>query len=301
MAEDTLVRSLFDGPLDIIGDVHGEIDALLQLMEHLGYDDAGQHPEGRRLVFVGDVTDRGPDSPAVIDLLQGLVEIGRAQCVLGNHDLNILLEHRKQDNKWFFGEEFLDEQGQIVPQKLADDGTRRQVLRFFASLPLALERKDVRVMHACWDEDAISLARRATDVVAFYECHYELIEITVADRNDLDELDKGLEHQNRNPVKLITSGPEERAEAPINSGGKIRHERRVFWWNDYRAGPLCVFGHYSLPDDQSRGNESTFCVDFGVGKRWKERREGEVDRFQWKLAAMRFPEKIVVFDDGGCS
>ena len=58
-----LVEKLPDGPLDIVGDVHGELDALKQLLKVMGYSDAGEHPEGRKLVFVGDLTDRGPDSP----------------------------------------------------------------------------------------------------------------------------------------------------------------------------------------------------------------------------------------------
>ena len=65
-----LVRTLFAGPLDIVGDVHGEIDALRTLLGHLGYAEDGSHPENRRLVFLGDLTDRGPDSPAVIDLVK---------------------------------------------------------------------------------------------------------------------------------------------------------------------------------------------------------------------------------------
>ena len=54
----TLVRPLFSGPLDIIADVHGEIDALRSLLRHLGYREDGTHAEGRRVVFVGDLTDR---------------------------------------------------------------------------------------------------------------------------------------------------------------------------------------------------------------------------------------------------
>ena len=40
-----LVESLFDGPLDVVGDVQGEIGALRSLMQHLGYDRDGQHPD----------------------------------------------------------------------------------------------------------------------------------------------------------------------------------------------------------------------------------------------------------------
>ena len=134
----SLVQPLFDGPLDIVGDVHGEIDALLSVMHHLGYDDDGTHPYHRRLIFVGDLTDRGPDSPAVVDLVQSLVNANRAQCVLGNHDLNILLGDRKHDNHWFFGEKWsLDGSGEHTQAVLADEIIRHKVLKFFGSLPLA--------------------------------------------------------------------------------------------------------------------------------------------------------------------
>ena len=53
----SLVQPLFDGLLDIVGDVHGEIDALHSLMQHLGYATDGQHPDGRRFVFVGVLTE----------------------------------------------------------------------------------------------------------------------------------------------------------------------------------------------------------------------------------------------------
>lgn len=77
------------GPFDIIGDVHGcrtELDALLT---ELGYDVAGDtaaHPEGRTAVFVGDLVDRGPDSPGVLRLVMNMVEAGTALCVPGNHE-----------------------------------------------------------------------------------------------------------------------------------------------------------------------------------------------------------------------
>jgi hypothetical protein len=72
----------------------------------------------------------------------------------------------------------------------------------------------------------------------------------------------------------------------------------VFWWKQYRAAPFCVFGHYSLPNGESRGHESAFCVDFGVGKRWTQRRAANRVDGPWRLAAIRFPERLVVFDDG---
>ena len=153
----SLVKPLFDGPIDIVGDVHGEIGALHSLLTHLGYDPEGDHPQGRRLVFVGDLTDRGPDSPAVVKLVKEFIDQGRAQCVLGNHELNILLSLTKHDNHWFFGRD--SPPGGPGPAVLMNTQVERSaVVDFFRSLPVALEREDLRVIHACWDDEMIAVA-----------------------------------------------------------------------------------------------------------------------------------------------
>ncbi|GGJ23008.1 polynucleotide kinase-phosphatase [Streptomyces brasiliensis] len=73
------------GPFDIIGDIHGCASELESLLVKLGYTD-GVHPEGRTAVFVGDLVDRGPDSPGVLRRVMGMVEAGSALCVPGNHE-----------------------------------------------------------------------------------------------------------------------------------------------------------------------------------------------------------------------
>jgi protein phosphatase len=83
------------GPFDVIGDVHGCRTELEQLLVELGYElvrdeqdrpvDA-VHPQGRRAFFVGDLVDRGPDSPGVLRLVMGMVAAGHALCVPGNHE-----------------------------------------------------------------------------------------------------------------------------------------------------------------------------------------------------------------------
>ena len=89
------------GPFDIIGDVHGCYDELVQLLETLGYGvrARGQGadrsidvaaPPGRTAVFVGDLVDRGPNTPDVLRLVMSMVEAGSARCVLGNHDAKFL-------------------------------------------------------------------------------------------------------------------------------------------------------------------------------------------------------------------
>ncbi|MBM3458619.1 MAG: polynucleotide kinase-phosphatase, partial [Armatimonadetes bacterium] len=86
------------GPFDIIGDVHGCFDELCDLLTRLGYqvgleaDAEGRllypvaAPPGRKVVFLGDLVDRGPRSPDVLRLAMGMVAAGTALCVPGNHD-----------------------------------------------------------------------------------------------------------------------------------------------------------------------------------------------------------------------
>lgn len=62
--------TLPDTPLDIVGDIHGEFDALHAVLSALSYDAEGGHPDGRSLVFIGDLTGRGPDSPGVVRLVR---------------------------------------------------------------------------------------------------------------------------------------------------------------------------------------------------------------------------------------
>ena len=73
------------GPFDIIGDIHGCASELDSLLGKLGYAD-GVHPEGRTAVFVGDLVDRGPDTPGVLRRVMSMVGSGAALCVPGNHE-----------------------------------------------------------------------------------------------------------------------------------------------------------------------------------------------------------------------
>ncbi|HLM67384.1 MAG TPA: polynucleotide kinase-phosphatase [Longimicrobium sp.] len=90
------------GPFDVIGDVHGCREELVLLLQELGYavdlvagvDGAPGYavrpPEGRKAVFLGDLVDRGPDTPGVLRLVMGMVEAGTALCVPGNHDVKLV-------------------------------------------------------------------------------------------------------------------------------------------------------------------------------------------------------------------
>jgi protein phosphatase len=89
-------RTAARGPFDIIGDVHGCHAELAELLGSLGYlpaaDGAGprRHPAGRTAVFVGDLVDRGPDTPGVLAEVMAMVGAGTALCVAGNHESKLL-------------------------------------------------------------------------------------------------------------------------------------------------------------------------------------------------------------------
>ena len=306
MTHAPLVRPLFDGPLDLIGDVHGEIDALDTLLDRLGYDDSGAHPDGRRLVFVGDLIDKGPDSPAVLDRVRPMLEAGLAQAVMGNHELNLLQGKVRGYNAWFHGEGV-----KTIParqgQKLLPPERRQEVLEFLAKLPLALERPDLRVVHASWDDASIRKLREPANVMDLFQVCDDSIDRDSAGLHD--EVDRNLARQNGNPVRRITSGPEERAVTPFHAGGRLRHEARKLWWDRYEQPAFVVFGHYSRTSPQSQNGGglklfpadatapvgNTMCIDLGVGARNAER-GGEPAGGPAVLAAFRWPQREVVTD-----
>lgn len=97
------------GPFDIIGDLHGCFDELVELLTQLGYsvekqsNVPGSHaysvkpPEGRKVVFLGDLVDRGPKIPEVLRLVMSMVQAGTALCVPGNHDIKLMRKLRGKD------------------------------------------------------------------------------------------------------------------------------------------------------------------------------------------------------------
>ncbi|MFD7896344.1 polynucleotide kinase-phosphatase [Streptomyces sp. NPDC059743] len=116
------------GPFDIIGDVHGCRSELETLLGRLGYK-GGAHPEGRTAVFVGDLVDRGPDSPGVLRLVMDMVASGDALCVPGNHENKL--------GRWLKGRKVQHTHGlaETVEQfEKEDDAFRARVREFIDGL-----------------------------------------------------------------------------------------------------------------------------------------------------------------------
>ena len=343
----SLIQSLPEGPLDIVGDIHGEFDALLALLSHLGYDLRGHHPQGRTLVFVGDFCDRGPNSPAVLALVQKLVQSGRAAAVLGNHEINLLREDAKDGSGWFFDARVARDHDKYAPFQRPTLQEREDIVQFLSALPIGLERADLRVIHAAWQDEQIEAARRLPlgSVRAEYDqwehiAQQQARETALAERmaRELEQWEHGLENSQRqppflhahaeyesskqmlNPLKVLTSGVEQKGAVPFFSGGKWRFAQRMPWWDAYTESTPVVVGHYWRRVHQidrgavgkgdadlfasthpfawhgQRGN--VFCVDFSAGGRWLERKSGAVVGHDFKLAALRWPERVLQFDDG---
>lgn len=267
-----MIGRLTAGPLDVVGDIHGELEALQNLLSHLGYDPDGRHSEGRHLVFVGDLVDRGPDSPAVVQRVRGLVESGAAQMVLGNHELNLLRGEFKSGNGWFYGDAAHrdNRRGEFRSSAAASAADRKAFLGFFSQRPVALERGDLRVVHACWHPQALA---RLTGVTvgpgpSFQrfeaDIHRRLvdegIEVDAADEaaragawlNESDATPHPLPavarrdayKQMGNPLRVLTSGIERETLKPFFSSGQWRFVERVRWWDEYQEPVPVIIGHY---------------------------------------------------------
>lgn len=143
---------------DLIGDVHGCGNTLRRLLELLGYRHqrgAWRHAAGRKVLFVGDIVDRGPRIRQALHDVRDMIEAGSAQMVLGNHEYNALAyftlnpsgqplrEHNARHQRVI--QETLD-QFAAYPQEW------QNFLNWFMTLPLALDLEALRVVHACWDQ-----------------------------------------------------------------------------------------------------------------------------------------------------
>lgn len=338
-----MIGALFDGPIDVVGDVHGEIDPLRRLLRELRYDKYGRHTEGRRLVFVGDLVDRGPDSPAVLELVMGLVRRGVAQCVLGNHEMNLLRGDRKDGNDWYTHPQTADGSQTTA----IDEGKKARIHAFLLTLPVALENDCLRVVHACWHQDSvnkISSMPGDPDALSASRCFDEEIESQIARSASVRDQDReqgglasslnnpdiappflpahaALDTARRmgNPVRILTSGIEAPSGAPFFVGGKWRMVKRVKWWEDYADNRPVVVGHYWRrfgsagldmlgkhgpdlfegigPHHWMGPRKNVYCVDFSVGAK-ATARATDGNQAHFKLAALRWPECLVVHDDG---
>ena len=220
------------GPFDIVGDVHGCLDELLELMAALGYqvvrEDASSiarqdaafsvvPPDGRKLVFVGDLVDRGPSTPDVLRLAMTMVDAGQAFCVPGNHDIKLVKALKGRDVQLTHG---LAESLQQLEKEPAE--FRAQALKFLDDL----------VSHYVFDDGKLIVAHAG-------------MKESMQGRGSAKVRDFALYGE--------TTGETDDFGLPV----------RYNWSADYRGKALVVYGHTPVPEPlwlNGTVNIDTGCV-----------------------------------------
>lgn len=222
---------------DIVGDVHGQADALMALLEKSGwhipaYEQDGNlpieatHPEGRFLLLTGDLVNKGPDSLTVLRLVMGITRRGRGFCVLGNHDA-MLLEALKSPEK----------DTKKCVRATARDIRRRgfifttQVIKFLESLPTQVRVKMPK-SHPMAGDGWLTLVHAACPV---------------------KHLDRTTARAKQRNVFGFTQ-EEEKGHSP----------KRRFWGARYQGKRWVIHGH--TPARGFKKTKHTLCLDAGAGE-----------------------------------
>lgn len=155
-----------DQGVDLIGDIHGCGRSLELLLERLGYQrKAGvyRHPR-RKVIFVGDVIDRGPRIRQAVEIVRTMVEAGEAEFIMGNHEYNYLcFRTRSKAEPERFLRDHTPRNQRIVQETLNQYAhhpeDERDLLNWIIDRPLFLEYDSLRVVHACWHAELIKQLR----------------------------------------------------------------------------------------------------------------------------------------------
>jgi hypothetical protein len=279
---------------DIIPDIHGQAEKLRSALQNLGWRRNGTtwlHPEpDRQIVFLGDFVDRGPENGAVIRIVRELMDAGRAQAIMGNHELNALHFHttdpetgaplRPHDT-----DNLVQHESFLKEYPLGASRTK-DVLDWMKGLPLFIETDEFRAVHAAWIQPAIDKLMEQTGTGVLSQDQL----IRAAQKSD--EL-YGL-------VEALAKGPEARLPHPhsfVDKGKKVRRHVRVKWWNGdaqnwrqvamsvpdinqipdaplpenlfatiYPVGDKPVFfGHYWMSGEPKLQSANALCLDYSAG------------------------------------
>jgi hypothetical protein len=152
----------------VVGDVHGCHVELVHLLRELGYSPEGVHPEGRKVAFLGDLVDRGPDTPGVLRLVMAMVAAGTAISVRGNHEEKLVRALKGHDVHVGHGlEHSLDQLARETPR------FRAEVLEFCDSLVphYVLDGGKLVIAHAGLPERYHGIESARTRALALWGIH----------------------------------------------------------------------------------------------------------------------------------
>ena len=149
---------------DIVGDIHGQADALVTLLRKMGYEErngAWGHSE-RCVIFVGDFVDRGPKQVESIMMARRMVDAGSAYAIMGNHDFNAIAWYLPDPSNPgdYLRPHFAQDTGKKNRQQHAEflaavenrPSLHQEIIDWLLTLPLWLDLPGLRVIHACWHQ-----------------------------------------------------------------------------------------------------------------------------------------------------
>ena len=149
---------------DIIGDIHGHYNDLVNLLRALGYNnDSGyfKHRD-RKVIFVGDFIDRGINQKKLLNEVMKMVKHGYAIASQGNHELNAIFFSEKNDKGYYLRDH--SKENIFQHKAFLDDLTFGSsdydlVINWFKDLPVFLELDGFRVVHAAWIDESINFLK----------------------------------------------------------------------------------------------------------------------------------------------
>lgn len=208
----------------IIGDIHGQYDRLLRRLKSIGLVFTGNDITftNGKLIFLGDLVDRGPDSRKVVELVKKLHEAGVAEVILGNHEFNFIGYLTKRDKKSFLRRHTRKNTRQHRTTIKSYKGHSHQLnehLAWFRTLPVYFENDHVRAVHACWDKQWIEWLKQKHPAGFMDEKFF---------RNSYESNKKSfwcIERLLKGPELNLLGG-----EKVIDSDGNQRSGIRYKWW-----------------------------------------------------------------------
>jgi len=289
---------------DVIGDIHGQGDALEKLLTRLGYRHergAYRHDE-RRVIFVGDFVDRGPKIKKVLEIVRPMVEEDAALAVMGNHEFNMIALHTSDGSGGHLRpREYKNiRQARETIAQLKDDEIADYV-EWFRGLPMWLEVDGLRIVHASWIEPQMEVIAKhrqqaggCTDAFVAQACKRGS-DLFLA----IDDVLKGTEAQLPDGLTFLDKDGHERNKARTRwyldaqnpdltwrQYAMCFHERERLAmpdchlpadWNFERSeyagypadAPPVIFGHYWVPPEDGYLKplaDNVACVDLSAGK-----------------------------------
>ena len=151
---------------DIIGDIHGHADKLIELLIKLGYKDQNgswSHPT-RKVISVGDLIDRGPKQREVVDIIKAMHQHGYALVIMGNHEFNAVsyyLRNQKGKPLREHSEKNKHQHAEFLKAANADKTWYEETIAWFCELPLLIETKGFRCIHAAWHDQKVNVLRES--------------------------------------------------------------------------------------------------------------------------------------------